>query len=234
MGTKLKILYLYNSGVLLSYGEESILIDGVFNANNIFDKMPPGYKETFLRREIPFDHVDVLLFTHCHDDHYDEDTVKEFAKRYVKAHIVAPTKGRGFLLRGEKGRFKLGAFDIEYLKARHIYVGSLTCDNYVYKVTAGNRSVVITGDTDPESLGRITDVFGCDSDVFLINAATFLYEMKRAETTILKSIKNLYVYHLTAEDNDDYGYRKATVSIMGKARQYLSNTKYLLDNVTYI
>lgn len=131
-------------------------------------------------------------------------------------------------------RLQLGAFDIEYLKARHIYVGSLTCDNYVYKVTAGNRSVVITGDTDPESLGRITDVFGCDSDVFLINAAIFLYEMKRAETTILKSIKNLYVYHLTAEDNDDYGYRKATVSIMGKARQYLSNTKYLLDNVTYI
>lgn len=234
MLTELKVLYLYNSGVLLSYGNEAILIDGVFDDRNIFDKMPPGYKETLLRKEIPFEGLKGLLFTHCHDDHYDDNTVNEFAGRHNEAWVVAPAAGKDDFLKGEQGSFSLGAFEIEYLKTRHIYVGHLTCDNYVYKVTAGNKSVIITGDAEPESLDKITERFGNDADIFLINAATFLYEMKRPEATLLKQIKNLHVYHLPTEENDDFGYRKATVSMKERAEKYLTNIKYLLDNVRYI
>ena len=234
MLTELKILYLYNSGVLLSYGGEAILIDGVFDDRNIFDKMPPGYKGTLLRREIPFDNLNALLFTHCHDDHYDSETVNSFAAEYEEAQIIAPVEGWDVKLTGKQGSFILGSFEIEYLKTRHIFVGPLTCDNYVYKITAGSKTAIITGDADPESLNRIINVFGSDADAFLINAATFLYEMKRPETSILNQIDNLYVYHLPTEANDDYGYRKATVSVMNKAQQYMLNTKYLLDNVKYI
>ena len=234
MFTELKVLYLYNSGVLLSYGEDSILIDGVFDNRNIFDKMPPGYRETLLRKDIPFEHVNGLLFTHCHDDHYDGETVELLADKHGDIDIIAPIGAWNNKLKGECGELTIGMFKVEYLKTRHIFVGPLTCDNYVYKITAGDRSVIITGDTDPESLGKIIDAFGYDADVFLINAATFLYEMKRPEDTLLKQVKNLHIYHLPNEENDDYGYRRATVSIISKAEKYLSNTKDLLDNVRYI
>lgn len=227
----LEILYLYNSGVLLSYGEEALLFDGVFDDSNFFDKMPPGYKETLMKKEIPFEHVNALLFTHCHNDHYDADTVNKFAGKYSTAEIIAPIEGYEDKLIGEWGMFTIGLFDIEYLKTRHIFAGDLTCDNYVYKITAGERSIVITGDTDPNSFDKIIDRFGKDADVFLINAATFLYEMKRPEDTLLKHVKNLFVYHLPTEANDDYGYRKATISVINKAKSYLNNVNYLLDNM---
>lgn len=234
MLAELKVLYLYNAGILLSYGNDSILIDGVFDDRNIFDKMPLGYRETLLRKEMPFENVKGLLFTHCHDDHYDAETVKKFTDKYADAEIVAPRLGMDKKLAEECGKFSVGVFDIEYLKTRHIFVGELTCDNYVYKVSIGNKTVIVTGDTDPESIEKITNVFRKDTDAFFINAATFLYEMKHPETTSLGQVKNLYVYHLPSEGNDDYGYRKATVSIMEKAKRVINNIEFLLENVRYI
>lgn len=234
MKNTMRVLYLYNSGLLLTYDKEAVLIDGVFGEGNAFDKMPSEYKDALFKKKAPFNSIKMLLFTHCHNDHYDENTAVMFSDRYQDVEIVAPTNGRDNRIPSKYGKFIVGSFEIEYLKTRHIDVGPLTCDNYVYKITAGDRTVVITGDSEPDSIKEIISRFGCDADVFLINAAAFLQEMKDLDNTHLRVISNLYVYHLPSTLNDKYGYRKAILRKMNKAKLHFENIEYLLENMKYI
>ncbi len=232
MGEEIKILYLYNSALLISYGSESILIDGVFEEENIFDKMPDGYEEDLLNRHAPFDNVIALMFTHCHPDHYNDRVVESFRMKYPDIPVISPVKVNGEYMHSPSGKFAIGPFEISYFDTEHIYVGQEKCPHYVYKVCVGKKEIVVSGDMNPDKLDEIVSRYGNDADAFFINPALLMYEMRMPENTLLKGIRNLYIYHIPTEMNDDYGYRKATLSLNKKINDHLGNVVVLMDNIS--
>lgn len=231
MGEEIKILYLYNSALLISYGGEAILIDGVFEERNIFDKMPNGYEESLLNRQTPFNNVIALMFTHCHPDHYNDRVVEEFRRKFPDIPTISPIKVNGECIHSPSGKFVIGPFEISYFDTEHIYVGPEKCPHYVYKVCVDKKEIVVSGDMNPDKLEEIINRYGIDADAFFINPALLMYEMKNPETTSLKEITNLYIYHIPSEMNDDYGYRKAILSLNKKINTHLGNAVVLMDNM---
>lgn len=226
--TVMKWTYLYNCGIVITYRETILLIDGIFEKDNeYFDKMPDPFEQALFYGETPFEKIDALLFTHCHADHYSRTMVERYTAAFPATQVISPET----ILMDEQGRIICGDFEITYIETGHIPTGIREGKHYVFEICAGEKRMVLTGDMDPEKLADIIRRFGTDADVFLVNPALLLYEMKRPEETLLRRIKNLYVYHIPSEARDVYGYRKAALSIMSRVEQHLGKVTLLLDNM---
>lgn len=222
------LTYLYNCGVLLSCGEDRILIDGLFGKeNNFFDILPDEYEQALLSGKAPFEDITALLFTHCHGDHYSRRLVDQYMQAFPQVQVISPET----VLTGDSGAISCGSLKIEYSETGHIPTGRDEGRHYVFGIAAGGRNLVFTGDMDPAKLEDIIQRHGVDADAFFINPAMLLYEMKAPDKTLLQNIENLYVYHLPSEARDLYGYRKATFSSLNRIRTHLGGIKLLPDNM---
>lgn len=231
MHKKVKMLYLYNSGIMISYRNEAILIDGLFNDDNPFDRMPYECREDLLNKNGIFKNLKCLLFTHCHKDHYDEKGIEDFISKHKDTIIVTPEKVNNELLRSSSGCFKVGGFEISFVETGHIGPGFETCRHYVYKICVGEKKIIVTGDMDTLNLNTVLERFGTDTSVFLINPAMLMYEMKTPETTLLNEVSNLYIYHIPSEGKDELGYRMMTKGIFNKVKKLLGDVKILDENM---
>lgn len=69
---RMSIFYSVNSGVYLWDGKSGVLVDGLHHGPEVgFSETPPILCKQLLRQEGLFAHLDGLLFTHLHPDHYD-------------------------------------------------------------------------------------------------------------------------------------------------------------------
>lgn len=71
-----RIFYTVNAGLYLTSRQTALLIDGIHEGPvNGFSGMPAVLSEQLLYGYGVFAHLDGLLFTHLHPDHYDADKV---------------------------------------------------------------------------------------------------------------------------------------------------------------
>ena len=84
-----KITYLGQAGFLFEYKETKIMIDPYLS--NSVAKFEPRNERRFPVDERFFSIVpNVLLFTHNHGDHYDEETVKRFVTEESRITVLSP------------------------------------------------------------------------------------------------------------------------------------------------
>jgi len=68
-----EIFFIANCGLLIKTDRISILIDGFNRETNNFTGIPEhAYKDTIEHMGV-FKNIDLMLFTHKHDDHYDKE-----------------------------------------------------------------------------------------------------------------------------------------------------------------
>lgn len=234
MEKELRVRYLYNCGVMLSYGDTSILIDTLFEKNNGFDEMPEMCETAIFEKRAPFENVSGLLFTHCHADHYSVASVERYCRMYPETVILSPEtleERREEMPKGApRKEIRCGDFAISCIETGHIPTGKDEGPHYIYVICAGGRQIVLSGDMDPVKLPEVAEAYGSSADMFFINPAMLLYEMKNGETTLLKRVKNLYVYHLASEAGDRLGYRRMTLGSLGRIRRHLGDITLLLEN----
>lgn len=73
----LSIFYTVNSGLYLVDNGYGLLVDGLHgDAEGLFSVTPDALAEQVIKWSGPFGHLKGMLFTHLHDDHYDERLVK--------------------------------------------------------------------------------------------------------------------------------------------------------------
>jgi len=79
---EVEISYIANEGFMISSGEKQVLVDALF-------RNPFGYLDTpervfnrMLACNAPFDHIDLLLFSHAHRDHFEP----QMTSRFLLAH----------------------------------------------------------------------------------------------------------------------------------------------------
>ena len=87
----LTLAYVANMGVLVSSGEDKVLIDSLFDKPNPDYRAPaPEMLDRIMRGEAPFDGIDLILVTHNHPDHFDPGLAARYLEARPGAVLIAP------------------------------------------------------------------------------------------------------------------------------------------------
>jgi L-ascorbate metabolism protein UlaG (beta-lactamase superfamily) len=86
------VTFVGNSGFLIAAGDRKVLIDA------FFEGFPPGYilpanvRDLLVNAQPPFDHVDLILATHAHGDHFSAAMVRQYLQTCPNAVFVSTTQ----------------------------------------------------------------------------------------------------------------------------------------------
>lgn len=98
-----EIVYVANAGFLLSSHSQKVLIDALFDDGlGRYSTPPRGTRKKMKASRPPFDHVDVILVTHRHRDHFDENMVIDHLKSNRAGALVAPQQVVNLLKKHKK------------------------------------------------------------------------------------------------------------------------------------
>ena len=189
----MKIKRTANAGVLLEIDGISILIDGVCKELNPYLGTPDDIKKA-LSAKFP----DVMLVTHYHSDHYDE----EFSSQY-KTNTLRSVYGPEFALVGKMGNVKING-----VPTRHI--GKSDAEHVSY-VISGTKTVWFMGDASPLDIKNFNYP---QPDVIIV---PYAYVTTKTSWEITKSTgcKNIILVHLPSKDNDPHNLWKAMEETVG-------------------
>lgn len=176
----MKIQRTANAGVLICLDGVRLLLDGVCRPMYPYEGTPDEIKE-HLSLQFP----DVLMFTHYHDDHYDEN----FSKLY-KTKTLRPVYGSEFALFGKVGNVKLKG-----IPTRHI--GKSDAEHVSYVIN-GSKCIWFMGDASPLELKNIKEH---KPDVLII---PYAYVTTKTAWEITKSIgaDKIILLHMPKKEND--------------------------------
>ena len=89
---QVQVTFVGNSGFLIAAGGRKVLIDA------FFEGFPPGYtlpanvRDLLVKAQPPFDHVDLILATHAHGDHFSAAMVRQYLQTCPNAVFVSTTQ----------------------------------------------------------------------------------------------------------------------------------------------
>ena len=87
----LQLTYIANEGVMVSSGNQKVLIDALFDKPNAEYRAPsPDVLDKIMKGEAPFDGVDLLLVTHNHPDHFDAPLAARYMATFPGSILLAP------------------------------------------------------------------------------------------------------------------------------------------------
>lgn len=86
----IEITYIANEGMLLSSGDQQVLIDGLFQENVYgYQHIPKKLREQLETAVAPYDQIDLLLVTHLHLDHFHAESIGRHLSYNENAALIA-------------------------------------------------------------------------------------------------------------------------------------------------
>lgn len=85
----MKVTWLGQAGLLLETEQLKIMIDP-YLSDSVARKQPLNYRRIPVQQQIFEAEPDVMIFTHCHQDHYDPETVERFLNKSTERLVLAP------------------------------------------------------------------------------------------------------------------------------------------------
>lgn len=144
----LSITWLGESGFLLEDGCVRILLDPYFS-DALGEKRADRHRLLPVKQQWIEDGADLILFTHCHIDHTDPETIQMLLERHPKLMLAGPPSSHGILKDCpcyfellEGAGITLGAFSVRALPAVH-------SDRYAlgYEIAHEGKRLYFSGDT---------------------------------------------------------------------------------------
>lgn len=87
----IKITYVSCMGVLINYNDKNILIDSIVSPNILpYQTVPKQTLLNMLKKNEPFEKIDLILITHEHREHFQPDLVCQILSACPEARLVAP------------------------------------------------------------------------------------------------------------------------------------------------
>lgn len=210
---KLQIYHTVNAGLYLWNGRSGLLIDALHGGKGVgFSDTSGRYVRMMQRKEAFFGQTNDLLFTHMHEDHYDEGLVKEFLELNPDSLVYGPgldkSNIRPIPLEQGIGRLSIRDYTIYTYKTRHDGKAFAGCPHDSYLIEAGGELLWIGGDAALEvSLAekvkksckgrRLTLAFAMVYQIESRQGIEFLREV---------SSEKIYLYHLPYREDDCFHY----------------------------
>ena len=177
MDKTLRVTLVANAGLLLDYNGTTLLVDGIYGKEgHPFSNLSHQVWQDLKNGQAPFDHVDFLLFTHAHPDHFSPEMTLEYLKCHPVKGVFAPrtswVDGCGltsFLneqkipcawLSEETDRtgFRITPdITVRAFRTRHLDKQFEKVRHFCYLITFGEKKILLTGDLDyvNEDLSRL-------------------------------------------------------------------------------
>lgn len=225
MGNEIKLTLIANAGVILEYGGTSILVDGIFGGEgHCFDSPDAMCRRSILEGEGDFSHIDYLLFTHTHPDHFSAEMVLEYLKRrQVKGILLPAPETPPERLLGDYIQERRipavflshvappatyqaeGGVELQALPTRHLDKQFYNMPHFCYLIGLGGRRLLVTADVD-----YTTEDFSALGAVFLdgvfVNPMFFHSVCVQSRFRTCLSYERVLVYHVpTLKDKYNYG-----------------------------
>ena len=148
-----RIFYTTNAGLYFSCGNSEILVDGIHDAGTVgFTPMPDEMKKQMASEEGLFAGQGALLFTHLHEDHYDEDMVREYIEQHPETALCGPgLESKGITDIGgneNEYRYRYRDFNIIAYKTKHSGSKRMDVPHYslLLKNTGSDEVFFVAGD----------------------------------------------------------------------------------------
>jgi L-ascorbate metabolism protein UlaG (beta-lactamase superfamily) len=182
----IEVTYLANEGVLITIGNNKVLIDALFdNPNPNYRAPSEDMLEGMLSGRSPFDNVDLVLVTHNHPDHFSPSFAARFMENNPNALFIAAkdavtamkynikdwgsVQNRVFpfeLEPGETAEKTVGEIAVKVFRTLHS--GDLESPhNLMYLIKMGGRTIFHEGD----SAGKLAAFKGTGLDKEKIDLA---------------------------------------------------------------
>lgn len=223
---KLQIYHTVNAGLYLWNGRSGLLIDVLHGGKGVgFSDTSGRYVCMMQRREAFFGQTNDLLFTHTHEDHYDEGLVKEFLELNPGSLVYGPGLDKSnirpaFLEQGI-GRFSFRDYTISAYTTRHDGKAFAGCPHDSYLLEAGGELLWIGGDAALDASLAEKVKRSCKGRK-LTHAFAMVYQIEsRQGIEFLKELspKKICLYHLPYREDDRFHYYRMAEQALKKCRQ---------------
>lgn len=220
MGRRIKINYITNCAVLIEYGTDKILVDGIFSGRQPFDIMDEETEKAIIEGSGDFAGINYVLVTHCHNDHYNGSKIMQFLEHHPGTVLVIPQNARMDEKRlaaaeasvfrmdseaGIKSTLSFGHIQIEYMKTEHLTYKYP--NHYCLNVVMEEGNVLLTADMNLDRLPLMEEFTKKEESWFFANAI-LLWHKKWRQQLLALGYDRICFYHLPSEERDMLGYRK--------------------------
>ncbi|WP_094607516.1 hypothetical protein SPSIL_024050 [Sporomusa silvacetica DSM 10669] len=232
----IEIKVLSNAGLIFKSPQTTLLVDGLFggrepldpfNESWIFEEMSDTLQQTIINGGTGFDHIDCLLFTHCHSDHYNSGLVGECIKQNKVHHLVLPNdnkRGNFSVLMplcqdyytnvmlmatslGVKQTISINDMKISYFKTVHLASRYTNVPHYSFIISVGEKNFYIAGDTDHSAEYHKNILNNLKIDVGFFNILHFNKKDGRELINTINPRKTV-MYHLPFLDEGNTDFRE--------------------------
>ncbi len=168
---QVRVTYIANEGVLISAGDDQVIIDALHKPYRpAYLPTPHEIEAQIIAAEKPFDNIDFILVSHVHGDHFDAQTVTTYLRKQpgpilfsseqvkdsVSKYLVenSPVRARISTMRyvdGEKKSMTRDGVQVTIGKVAHGLARFNWVENLAHLIRINNHTLLHVGDP---SFGR--------------------------------------------------------------------------------
>lgn len=222
----LQIYHTVNAGLYLWNGRSGLMIDALHGGKAVgFSDTPDRYIGMMQRKEQFFGQTNDLLFTHAHEDHYDEELVHQFLSLNPDSFIYGPELDRSnvqpILLEQSVSRLQFRDYTIYAFVTKHDGKIYENCPHCSYLIQAYEQLLWVSGDAvlDVSLAEKVKE--SCKER--RIDAAfVMVYQIEsRLGMGFLKELcpEHMYLYHLPYKEDDRFHYYRMAAHVLGRRRR---------------
>ena len=210
------IVYISNAAVLLQYDGVKLLIDGLYRDNSgYFSQLPNAVWEGMQQGVGELAHIDYLLFTHSHADHYYEPYILQYLrKNKVKGYVLPCSTdsmcGCGAISFDAEKKAELEKGIVcRYLDIQHLDSHIYNVTNRCYLLKIRGKNILFLGDADYR-MERFLELAEEEIDIVFVTPIFYNHPSGRKILQEVLHIRRIIVYHLPFPDEDVMQMEKMT------------------------
>ncbi|MFZ7134622.1 MAG: MBL fold metallo-hydrolase [Eubacteriales bacterium] len=238
----MNIHYIANTGFLVKSNNRKVLIDGIHKKQ--VDPYVSVDNETLhkiVHGEPPFDHLNLLLFTHYHWDHLDGELTIEALKHQPNLKLFSSKQTVDFLrtlpnysisidrqllsdnllLKETKG-YCINSISFKAISLQHDGEEFKDVVNFAYVININDQIIFHCGDAKPNAFNY--ECIGLNKEnitVALLDFPYFSLTSGRKIVTQYIKPKKIFVMHLPSEEKDTYHWLKTVKKVVTRYGDHL-------------
>ncbi len=187
----ISVTYIANCGFLLETDDQKIIIDGLFRlGHNRYPTPDTSTQRLLVSNQYPFDNINLILISHTHEDHFDDEMVLTCMLNNPSAKLICPQQVIDSLRENEtiynKIKARITSCTPDAYTSQLIHIGNVeihACrlahpgekykdtQNIAFLISINGKSVFHSGDADPLQIDKYTGIkiSELNPDIGLIN-----------------------------------------------------------------
>lgn len=201
-----------NAGVSLEFGGHRIWVDALHTQKapgfSCVDKQLQGR----MLQSPAFAQPELILYTHCHPDHFSKELTQAARQLYPNAKLLLPEQQFADQIRitGHRYIYRHGDLELTFLRLPHEGAQYADVSHYGLILSWQEKHILLPGDCETASPVLAQEVRDLPIDAAILNFPWLTLKKGREFVRSVLRPKHWLVCHLPFEADDVNGYRRST------------------------